>query len=583
MKRISSMPALICAGVMVTAGLAAWDTEQLAAEQAAATGLEEPANAAQSGAAASLARQKLAQTFNTRSITFEPNEGQADARIKYLSRSEGYSIGLTERGAVLRWHDQTAPDLQLVPSGASKAGIEAEAPQASHSNYLIGADRSRWHTDVPNYAQLRYRNLYPGIDWVLYGNPQQLEYDFVVAPGADPSRIALDVQGAGRLALDDAGDLLLTVKDHTLRQHKPVIYQTVDGQKKVVEGRYRLKGKQIAFEVGDYDRKRPLIIDPVLTYSTRFGGSLPDQATAIAVDSDGNAYITGWTDATDFPVAAPYEYAPVQSSSTCHKFAYVMKIDPSGTALVYSTYIAGTGGDEGDAIAVDGAGNAYVAGYTKSKDFPLKNALQPTLAGISDAFVAKLNAAGDALIFSTYLGGSGTDGISGIALDSGGDAYVAGNTSSADFPTIRAQHTYGGKRDAFVARLRDDGSALLYSTYLGGSNDDDAWSIAVDQFRNAYVTGRTFSTDYPVLNPTQATLLGGAAAFVSKLGSLGALKYSTYLGGGSTNGTVGEAIAVDQYGHAWVAGETYSTDFPTKQPLQGKNAGEMDGFIVTVR
>ena len=584
-----------------------------------------------------VAPHRRAAGYGNLPIRFEPNVGQAPPQMQYVARGSGYTVGVGEHGLALSLSaDARTPRvsrpaaqlrLRLVHAGA-RPQLRAERPQNSVSNYLIGNDPSKWRVKVANYAALRYERIYPGIDWVLYGNPGQLEYDFVVAPRADPGRIEVGIKGADSLTLDDNGDLMVNVRGTTLRQLKPVIYQTAtDGARHRIEGHYVLTHRHVTFAVGDYDHSRELIIDPTFVYSTYLGGG--GLVTAIAADSGGNAYVVGSTGATDFPTEQP-----IQGTNLEHNFAtaFIAKFNAAGTALVYSTYLGGTGndrsgnlgfcgpassdnfgrgslidgngGDGATAIAVDAAGNAYIAGFTSSSDFPTVEPFQETNRAAanhgSNAFLAKLNAAGNALVYSTYLGGSGTQGalITGdsataIAVDAAGDAYVTGITMSPDFPTLTpfqaTNEEPSGKPTAFVAKLNTSGSALVYSSYLGGSGGnpdadvgDCANAIAVDGSGNAYVAGQTSSANFPTaaafqsanrsVGSTPYSAAGpGGNAFVTKINSSGsALLYSTYLGGSTDDAAL--AVAVDSSGDAYISGYTSSSDFPTSNALQPQNA-----------
>jgi hypothetical protein len=553
-------------------------------------------------------------------IRFEANVGQASSGIEYVARGNGYTVALTEQAAILGLRPATAspPAARLRLSllhARSQPRLRPERQQTSVSNYLVGNDPRKWHSNLANYAAVRYEQIYPGIDWVVYGNPRQLEYDFVVAPHSDPRQIALRLDGAQSVALADNGDLLVRVRDATLRQLKPVVYQsTDDGARRYIEGRYILTHQHLTFSLGDYDRGRELIIDPTFVYSTYLGGSSFDGATAIAVDTEGNTYVAGSATSTDFPTEDPLQAAPKQFGNL-----FISKLNAAGSALVYSTYLGGTGnghygnlstcdtrgsvnvslsGDVATAIAVDAVGNAYVAGSTNSNDFPTVNPFQATNHGqagsASNSFLLKLNAAGSALVYSTYLGGSGRaeaqiisgDSATGIAVDSTGDAYVTGITSSPDFPTLTPfQATNGqtaaGTVTAFVAKFNSSASALQYSSYLGGSAatgfGDCASAIAIDSGGNAYVVGQTSSTNFPTaaafqsVNHATALATGSVGnAFVTKINATGsALVYSTYLGGSANDAA--QAVAVDASGSAYISGYTDSTDFPTANAFQPKN------------
>jgi len=507
------------------------------------------------------------------------------------------------------------------------AGLE-ELPDKS--NYFIGNDPSKWRTGVPNYVKVKYATVYPGVDLIYHGNQRQVEYDLIVAPVANPRIITMTFGGASRLDIDAKGDLVVNTPAGTIKQHRPVIYQEVNGRRQEISGGYLLKGPQeVGFYVDSYDTARALVIDPVLEYSTFLGGSGPDSGSRIAVDSEGNIYVTGLTTSPDFPRAHA-----AQAGFGDRPIAFVTKFDRTGSSLVYSTYLGGKGHssdaaciselsrifasrdfqglahtivlsncqvDAGFDIAVDIAGNAYVTGIASSPDFPTLNALRPTLTSAAvcgslpcpDAFVAKLNPSGS-MVYSTFFGGTDIDIGTAIAADASGNAYVGGGTFSLDLPTINPlQPAIRGFSDGFVAKLNPTGSALVYSTYLGGTAfifgrgvlDDAVSGIAVDAAGNAYVTGTTSALDFPTVNAFQPTKGGGsifgADAYVAKLNPTGsALIYSTYLGGGGgAGGDTGNAIAVDAAGSAYITGQANSTDFPTFNPIQGSSGGGADAYV----
>jgi hypothetical protein len=575
---------------MELAGIASAAVANVSGTSSAFVGAESTVSAAQPGLHGDT-QAGLAAAYGRLPLRFEPNVGQAPSAVKYLARADGYSVGLTESGVLINLMQKKAGK----PAGKKSAtvthaqlrlsldrariqpGLRAERRQGSVSNYFIGSDRARWHNHVANYGAVRYIDVYPGIDWTLYGNPQQLEYDFVIAAHTDPQRIRLNIEGAEHLSLDGNGDLLIEAAGRTLRQFKPVIYQTTDdGARQTVAGHYVVDEarRQIAFSIGDYDPSRALVIDPVLAYSTRLGGSGYDQANAVAVDAEGHAYVAGYTLSTDFPIARPGQAVNAGADD-----AFVAKLSRDGSTLIYSTYLGGSNSDEASAIAVDGTGNAYITGLTDSTDFPTSAPLQAANAGSGDVFIVKLNRTGTALLYSTYLGGDSPDEANAIAVDRRGDAYVAGNTRSNDFPLVQPlQAALAGSEDAFVAKLNRRGSALVYSTYLGGSDADEANALAIDWAGNAYVAGQTDSADFPTVGPIQASNAGNGDAFVTKLNSSGsALKYSSYLGGGGSD--VAYGIAVDMTGNAYVVGETSSADFPTARALQSALSGDVDAFV----
>jgi hypothetical protein len=562
------------------------------------------------------AATRLAAAYGQIPLSFEANQGETAAQVRFLSRGDGYALFLTPTQAVLNLSkpvdagakgqaqpapvEGTALFMQLV--GANPAAtIAGEEPLPGTSNYFIGNDPRQWHTAIPTYGRVAYHDVYPGIDLVYYGNQRQLEYDFTVRPGADAGTIELAFQGTDRLALDGQGNLVLHTAGGDVVEHAPVVYQGVAGAPQPVSGRYVLEGSdRVRFAVGAYDHRRPLVVDPVLSYSTYLGGSNFDRGFGIAVDASGSAYVTGVTTSSNFPTTA----GAFQTSNHGYAEAFVTKLNTAGSALVYSTYLGGSGGDIGDGIAVDASGSAYVTGYTRSTDFPTTaGAFQTTKRGGGyNAFVTKLNAAGSALVYSTYLGGSGGlngDSGNGLAVDAAGSAYVTGRTASTDFPTTAGafqttKRGGSGTYNAFVTKLNAAGMALAYSTYLGGSGadyGDTGYGIAVDTSGSAYVTGTTSSTDFPTtagaFQTTNHGVYGADNAFVTKVNAGGsALVYSTYLGGSA--GENGAGIAVDASGSAYVIGTTGSTDFPTTAgafqtinhcPSPGLDGGGGNGFV----
>ena len=522
-------------------------------------------------------------------LPFGPRNQQSEKRLDtpWAQSTDPVSQHSSFHGA----RDETSTVLRMRLLGANHSALVAGVEELpGKSNYFVGNDPRKWRANVPTYAKVKYRNIYPGIDLVYHGSQDgQLEYDFVVAPGADPSVIALDVAVDGmypsrrrggpksQLHLGAGGELLVDTIGGEVSLHKPVVYQLVGGRKTDVRGDYELRSEgTTVIRVGAYDRRRPLIIDPVLAYSTYLGGSQQDTGSAIAVDGAGNAYVTGVAGSSDFPVTADAFQTTNHILNGYGVDAFVTKLNSAGSALVYSTFLGGT--DDGNltlALAVDGSGDAYLTGYTDSSDFPTTaGAFQQSMSGACAVFVTKLNPTGNALAYSTFLDGtvsSCSDFGNSIAVDSAGDAYVAGVTSATDFPVTSGafQRTNNasatGNSNAFVTKLNPSGSALVYSTYLGGSGGDWGSSLALDGSGLAYITGQTYSTDFPVTPGAYQTTnnSGGGFGFVSKMNSTGsALVYSTYLGGDSNEGLIVQSIAIDSSGNAYVAGETKSTNFP---------------------
>ena len=505
-------------------------------------------------------------------LAFEPNRGQSDPRVKFMARSQGLSLFLTATDAVLVTRKAS---LKMRVLGANPAAVAQgldELPGRIHS--LIGHDPRKWRTDGRAYARVLYREVYPGIDLAYYGTRRQgLEYDFVVAPGANPRAIRLGFEGAERIELSAEGDLLLHVGGASLRFARPVVYQRIAGARREIQGEWVRDGAAtVGFRVAAYDSRAALVIDPIVSLATYLGGSASDQAFAVAVDPGGSVYVTGNTTSPDFPTT-PGSFAPsVQGGID----AFVVKLGHDLSTTIYATYLGGTtGSDAGRDIAVDSAGSAYVTGFTNSTDFPTTpGAFQTALGGgvcsglpCNDAFVVKLDPTGATLLYGTYLGGNGSDVGLGVAVDGGGNAHVTGGTFSTNFPTASAVQpaaTAGGSREAFVTKLNPLGTGLVYSTYLGGSGDDVGNSIALSGSGIAYVTGSTASAAFPVTAGSLQTVFGGPAggtdAFVTALSTSGALVYSTFLGGIASD--EGLSITVDAGGNAYVTGATSSLNFP---------------------
>ena len=537
----------------------------------------------------------LSHAFPALPLTFEANAGQWEAGVLFAARGRTSSAFFRNDGFEILPSRSGAGRLRLrfVKASVMSAPAAGTPALTTRTNYFLGSDASRWISDVPNYGGITYRELWPGVDLRIYGNQGRLEQDFIVRPGDDPRAIGMQLEDGQGASIDDSGDLVLPTQGGEVRLHRPVAYQLAGDRKKVVDAEYAISDRRISFTVKDFDLSLALIIDPVVTYSTSLGGSGDDEARGIAVDSSGNVYVTGVTDSTNFPTASPLH------ASSGGKDVFVLKLNAAGNSLLYSTYLGGSADDVGNAIAVDVSGNAYVTGGTGSINFPTTPmALQTALRGTQNAFVTVLNPTGSALVYSTYLGGSGGDSGFGIAVDPKGQAHAVGETNSPNFPTVAAiqaslspsnQSNFtclpGPCPDAFVAAIDATGSSLVYSTYLGGGASDEANGVAVDATGSAYVVGDTFSTQFPVTAGVFQSSLGGLnSAFVSRFDPTGNLLFSTYLGGsqggsGSTS-TIGLAVAVDLPGNAYVTGTTDSTNFPvTANAYQSKNAGNFNAFV----
>ncbi|MBS1853879.1 MAG: SBBP repeat-containing protein, partial [Acidobacteria bacterium] len=520
--------------------------------------------------------------------------------------------------------------------GSRSAAPEGAAPAGTTVNYFLGQKGRNWRTGIRSYEKIQYRSVWPGIDVVLYGVGSRFEYDFVVAPGADPGRIEIRAEGVSGIETDQDGSVIFQTPRGHLRQAPAILYQEIRGKRVSVPGKYRLTSEGfIAIEVGAYDRSHPLVIDPVVTYSAQFGGTGSesvagiardgsgnlyvagttisraasateqqmtagganafirkidasgkvvfttflggtgeDRATGIATDEQGSVYLAGWTTSVNFPTRNP-----LQSALRGPRNGFLAKLSPEGE-VVFSTYIGGSGTDEVRAMAVDSQGNAYLAGATTSLDFPIRGGVQATLRGSSDGFVTKISGDGATILFSTYFGGSGEDRCESIAVDATGRAYVAGATTSPEIAMGLSARPYLGQTDAFLAKLNSDGNALDYVTLLGGSGSDEALGVAVDGAGRAYVTGWTSSPDFPTISALSSFLRGTENAFVTRLGPDGALEYSTYLGG--TKADRGLTIRANDVGEAFVGGWTQSSDFPTRSAVQAALAGPQDAFFVRV-
>jgi Beta-propeller repeat len=522
-------------------------------------------------------------------LHFEPNRGQAPATVRYLAHGAGYTVALTDTGALLGLSQSTVPlhrpgmkpvahagtlrqtTLRLVPVGANPhPRLAAQQKLPGIVNYFIGNDPKRWHTDIPTYAQVTYHGVYPGIDLTFYGRGGVLEYDWLIHAHASPAAIAMTIGGARSVRLDRSGNLLLGTSLGLIRQQAPHVFQMRNGQRIAVDGGYRLAGRtRVSFRLARYDHAQPLVIDPVLAFGTYLGDSTV--ANGVAFDGSGDAYLTGRVTGS-IPVSNAY-----QSQSAGSPDAFVTKLNPSGSDLVYSTYLGGANSDIGNAIAVDGSGSAYITGFTYSGDFPgLPGVASPTA---NAAFVVKLSPAGSTIVYAHgYPNGYSVSGT-GIAVDGAGDAFYTANLGT---PAGNAVKSY-----AVVNELAPDGSLLHSSGASGSSGYTNASGVALDGQGNIYVAGSTNAPDFYVSNALQPRLAGGYDAFLIKLDSGFNRVYSTFLGGGTCNITVpfcGEddfanGVAVDASGNVYVAGSTTSAYFPTASPLQSSFAGKQDGFV----
>jgi len=619
-------------------------------------------------------KTEILKSYGQLPLSFEANQGQSDSQVKFISRGSKHSLFLTPTEAVLALRKSTAnqgrPKMNLASGIVESEGSEAIAQAVlrmqlvganmnprvlgfdelpGNVNYFLGDNSTKWRSNISTYGKIKYQAVYPGIDLVYYGNQQELEYDFIVAPYADPAMIKLRFTGAEKLDVNAEGELSIDFAGEQVRMRKPVIYQERDGKREKIAGSYALLAPadegnglpQVGFRVDAYDTGSPLVIDPVLAFSTYLGGSDDDIASDLAVDASGNIYILGNTASADFPIVNPAQPVlgggldvfvaklnpagsaiifstylggsntefssgitvdasgnvylcgqtfstdfptvnPIQSTFGGHdRDAIIAKLDASGSTLLYSTYLGGIGRDRATDIAVDASNNFYVVGITGSTNFPTANAFQPALnAGSDDNFITKFNVAGSAFVYSTYLGGSGVESGNAIELDASNNVYITGLTTSTDYPTASPfQSTQAGDWDVYVTKLNAAGSTLVYSTFLGGSGQESGFDLDVDASGNAFVTGHTNSGNFPLANPVQATFMGVRDIFVTKLNAAGsALDYSTYLGGSGEE--FGNVISVNASGNAYVAGQTLSTNFPTLNALQPTSGGAQDAFFL---
>ena len=532
-----------------------------------------------------LAFPSFAQTPKTQDVTapliFEPNQGQAPPAVRFLSRANGHSFFLSDTEAVLAFADPAFSVRMKLAGQNPHPQIEGVGPLGGVTNYLLGSDPAQWRRGVPHFSKVRYAEVYPGIDLIYYGNNRQLEYDFEIRPDIDPSVVQIQFQGVDSIAVDPVGDLVLHTPHGEIRQRRPIAFQKRGNAVEPVEARFRVRGDRVGFELGAYDPRLPLVIDPTFVWASYIGGPGGDQANDLAIDSLGYVYLTGitqWVDSEPAGLLNP----PAGSDFE----AFVTKMDSAG-AVVYTTYFGGAAIDEGHSIAVDSSGSAHVTGYTTSSDFPLVNAFQSQRGGTQDAYIVKLNPGGDAILFSSYLGGStGGNGTSdrgiGIAADDLGNVTVVGTTFADDFPVLNAFQPGkgGGQGDAFVTQFSAVGT-LVFSTYLGGNGNDAAYDVAIDSDRNIVLTGFTtsnnqgdFAVPFPTANAFDPAWNGGDDIFITKMDPSGqSLIFSTYFGGSDADD--GVRLALDQSNTIYVTGYTKSFNFPLRNAVQFLNGGNI--------
>lgn len=633
--------AVVAVAIVVTAGSAESGWHQSASVNTAAS--SKPTLIPRTVAAT--AHDRVRASYAALPLAFEANEGQTDPQVKYMARGNGYKLFLTSKQAIMalpgRKRTSEVRDMMMnkrrgaagVKAMLKKRVVRAEREPSiavvrmnlfganPHSqptaedlqpgivNYFIGKDPSKWHSNVALYGRVNYRNVYPGVDLAFHGASQQLEFDYLVSPGADAAPIALSFEGTKDIRTDEAGDLLLATSAGPVQLHKPLAYQSKNGTRQAVNARFVLKGKnQVAFELGSYDHNLELVIDPTVTYSTYFGGDFADYGVSIAVDASGNSYIAGATDSDTIPAAGGTTVAPSNNGSFSGSFdTFVTKIGPTGTCI-FTTFFGGTNDDFPGGIAVDSQG-IYIGGTTDSSDFPATVGQTLFLGGISngpnDAYAVKLSLTGT-FTWGTYIAGSDSDSGLGVAVDpSTHDVYVVGETFSQNLggalggvnplPNggVLNLNSGSGDDDGYIVKLNSGGTAYLLVSYIGGSNGDLATGVARDSSSgDIYVSGETISTDLPVTSGvvqaqcgTDGTCNAGAAgpvddAFVVSIkASLSGYNYVTYYGGSGVDDAL--AIAADASGNAFFTGTTSSSDFLTGgTPFQSALAGTTNAYLV---
>ena len=527
--------------------------------------------------------------LNTRQlddIGFVLSNENTNADSTFYGRSNG-NMGLLLTNTQFIWQFRGHSDeinrnisMRCINSN-SNVSATGENEINSSLNMFLGNESSNWKIDVAHFHSVRYSQVYNGIDLVFHQYSDGFEFDFEIKPGTAANNIELDFGDSDSL-IDSNGDLVVIVENNHLRFKKPLAYQLINGKRHSVSVEFTISSSnRVSFHTGNYDQEELLVIDPVVSYSTYLGAASDDRITSMAVDDRGNVYVTGFTNSIHFPIKHPF-----QSTKKGTQDVFVSKISSTGK-LVYSTFLGGNGiRDTGLAIAVDSKGQAIIAGETFSSNFPVKAAIQPKLRGVINAFITKLSADGRHIVFSTYLGGSGGDLVNAIALDSADDIYLSGTADSPDFPVVKAiQTSIGGLTDAFVTKITSDGSKIVYSTFLGGFLDDYVTGVAVDELGQAYVTGSTESSNFPLKNALQTKRKGVNDGFIFKLSRTGSkLVFSTYIGGSGVPLIGGQdnpkGIAVDSTHNIWITGVTNSKKLPLVHELQNSLKGSFDAFVM---
>ncbi len=525
--------------------------------------------------------------FSRTAIRFEPNVGQFSSNVRFVARYPEGTLFLTEEGATFRVAPRNDPASKEAPpaevafalsvAGSRPSHPQGESPLPTKASYFLGSDPATWRTGVSTYAAVRYPNILPGISLVFHGEHGQLEYDFEVAPGADPKPLLVSLDGAGALALDTNGDAIATVGTTSIVQKRPLVYQTSAAGNRTVDSAFRLDGPgALAFAIGDYDRSSTLVIDPEITFATLLGGSSQDSVAALAVAPAGFVTLTGNTRSVNFPVKLG-----LQTTYSGNGDAYVAKLRADGTAFDTVTYIGGTGVDYASGLAVGPSGDTFVLGVTDSTNFPLVAPTQAARAGAYDAFVLQLDPAATTLRYSTYLGGTANEIAGSIATDATGNAYVTGKTASADFPTVTPyQAALGGFEDGFFAKIAPLGASVVTASYLGGAAQEDITEVTLDATGNVFLGGHSGSPTFPA-----TTVIGRPAnerqsndVFVAKLPPAATtITFATIFGSSGHDRLDG--LAVDASGAIYMGGRTERNDFPVRSSNQAFGGGTADGFV----
>ncbi|MGK0299050.1 MAG: hypothetical protein ACI9XC_002676 [Gammaproteobacteria bacterium] len=533
------------------------------------------------GLGGTLEQRKLTLPF-----TFEKNHGQSEPEVEFLAHYGQIRFFLTQQEVIFNLPDVVTPVRMRFSNANPATQIIGEEPQSTQTHYLVGSDPSFWNNQISHYAKVRYRDLYQGIDLLFYDNKGLLEYDFIIAPGADPSQIKLDFTGIDESSLIEGNNVEFVIGGGSIVQQIPAAYQDIQGQRHAVTAKQLLNDiGGVSFSLSEYQSDHTVILDPILHFSRFFGGRGEEEIISMTTDMEGNIFITGGSSSPNLPISNDsLSYPASMFDVEGNRLAFVAKLDPTGTRLIYLTYLGGNKTSTAHYIKVDSSGNAYVAGRTEANDFPTLNPIQSRYGGGSDdVFISKLNADGSALIYSTYLGGSEYDQARSMALDSSGNVYVTGRTESANYPVLNPiMPKFSGKLDAFVTKVSADGSKIIYSTYLGGRENDIGHAITTDTEGNAYVTGLSNSPDFPTVGAIQPTFRGGDGddTIVLKINAAGsALVYSTFIGGSGDDES--RAIAVDASGNVIITGYTRSHDFPILNALQANFAGATHDIFLT--